>query len=304
MAALAPIFRTAVDHRQYVAVCLVNLPIVFDETGNARLEEKGSFEIAPSQPLTSAAPDAANGSPPATNGAPTRNGSPPATTGGAPATNGAPETNGRSFSPNGRTTEFNIDPVTRVAGALAFHTRLDHKRGVVTEAYSEAVQFRGYELILKGRNPLEAIDISSRACGVCGGVHSTCAAMALEMTFGVAPPPLAIVARNLAAGAEFIYDHCLHLFLLAGPDYSEAMVRRTSPSLWERAQRSAAPRGATHGLSTIADIMTGLNPLRGALYREALGATRSGREIVSLILGRYPHRIALAGSRQDLCQPR
>ncbi len=113
--------------------------------------------------------------------------------------------------------------------------------------------------------------------------------MALEMTFGVAPPPLAIAARNIAVGAEFMYDHCLHLFLIAGPDYSEAMVRRTSPSLWARAERIAAPRSAVHGLLTIGDIMTWLNPLRGALYREALAATRSGREIVSLILGKYPH---------------
>ncbi len=249
-------------------MCMANLPIVFDEAGKAWLEEAGSFAVSPSQLLVGAAAGAAtNGS------APSRNGR---SSGGAPAT-------------NGRTTEFNIDPVTRIAGALAFHTRLDHESGVITEAYSEAVQFRGYELILKGRNPLDAIDISSRACGVCGGVHSTCSAMALEMTFGVAPAPLAIAARNLAAGAEFMYDHCLHLFLLAGPDYSEAMVRRTSPSLWARAQRTAAPRCAVHGLSTVGEIMTGLNPLSGALYREALAATRSGREIVSLILGKYPH---------------
>ena len=83
--------------------------------------------------------------------------------------------------------DFHIDPVTRVAGALAFHARVDLKNGVITDAHSEAVMFRGYEVILRGRDPLEAIDISSRACGVCGGVHSVCAAMALEMTFGVAP---------------------------------------------------------------------------------------------------------------------
>ena len=245
-----------------------NLPIAFDAEGRAWLQETGTFSVAPSKARGTAPPASA-------------------TNGRASPSNGRPNGNAVATSP--RTAEFTIDPVTRIAGALAFHTRVDHEHGVVTEAHSEAVQFRGYELILKGRNPLEAIDISSRACGVCGGVHSTCAAMALEMAFGVAPPPLAIAARNLAAGAEFMYDHCLHLFLLAGPDYSEAMVRRTSPSLWARAQQAAAPRGAVHGLGTVADIMTGLNPLSGALYREALAATRSGREIVSLVLGKYPH---------------
>lgn len=235
-------------------MCLENLPIIFDEHGTARLGETGSFDVTASLPPRA--------------GATSRDADPPA---------------------DRRTRAFDIDPVTRIAGALAFHTRIDDERGVVTEAYSEAVQFRGYELILRGRNPVDAIDISSRACGVCGGVHSTCAAMALEMTFGVAPPPLAIVARNLAAAAEFVYDHCLHLFLLAGPDYSEAIVRRTDPSIWERAQRAASPRSGVHGLPTIAEIMTGLNPLTGALYREALVATRSGREIISLLLGKYPH---------------
>ena len=230
-------------------MCFTSLPIEFDGDGRARLDEDRDFVVPAGATATLAAPSAAGH----------------------------------------ETRELNLDPVTRVAGALAFHTTLDLTDGVVVDAHSEAVQFRGYELILQGRNPVEAIDISSRACGVCGGVHSTCAAMALEMVFGVAPPPLAIVARNLAAAAELFYDHCLHLFLLAGPDYSEAMVKATNPALWNRAERALAPGAAVHGMTTIGEIMSGLNPLSGALYTEALAVTRSGREIVSLLLGKYPH---------------
>lgn len=193
----------------------------------------------------------------------------------------------------GATKDFDIDPVTRVAGALAFHTEIDLTERVVVDARSIAVMFRGYELILRGRDPLEAIDISSRACGVCGGVHSTCSAMALEMISGVRPPPLAVVARNLAEAAELLYDHCLHLFLLAGPDYSEAMVRRTTPLLWKRAERTAAARASTHGFVTVGELMAAMNPLRGQLYLEALEVTRHGREVVSLIYGKYPHPSAV-----------
>lgn len=185
--------------------------------------------------------------------------------------------------------EFDIDPVTRVAGALSFHTVVDLEQRRVVEARTEATLFRGYEVILQGREPTDAIHISSRACGVCGGVHATCAAMALEMAFGIVPPPLAIVARNLGEGAELLYDHTLHLFLLAGPDYSEAIVSRTSPSLWARAQASEAARAGAHGLRTVADIMRGLSPLRGPLYLEALDISRAAREIASLMLGKYPH---------------
>lgn len=189
--------------------------------------------------------------------------------------------------------ELRIDPVTRVAGALAFHATVDPDRRVVTEAWSEAVLFRGYELILRDRHPLEALDITSRACGVCGGVHTTCAAMTLEMVFGLTPPPMVVVARGLAQAAELLYDHCMHLFLLAGPDYCEEVVRRTTPDLWARAARTAAPNAGVHGLRTIGEIMTGLTPLRGSLALEALEVTRSAREIISLIYGKYPHPSAV-----------
>jgi hydrogenase large subunit len=190
---------------------------------------------------------------------------------------------------NGRLREFNIDPVTRVAGMLSFHTVVDLDARRVADARTEATLFRGYEVILRGREPTEAIHISSRACGVCGGVHATCASMALEMAFGVVPPPLALIARNLGEAAELVYDHTLHLFLLAGPDYSEAVVRRTSPSLWARAEGARARGARVHGLRTIAELMRGLNPLSGDLYREALDVTRAAREIAALTLGKYPH---------------
>lgn len=145
---------------------------------------------------------------------------------------------------------FDIDPVTRVAGALSFHTIVDLAARRVVQAQTEASMFRGYEVILRGRDPLDAVHISSRACGVCGGVHAVCAALTFEMAFGVVPPPLAVVARNLAEAAQLLYDHSVHLFLLAGPDYSEAAVARTTPSLWDRAQRTPAADAGTHGLGT------------------------------------------------------
>jgi hydrogenase large subunit len=55
--------------------------------------------------------------------------------------------------------------------------------------------------------------------------------MAIEMAIGCVPPPLGILIRNIALALEFLYDHPLHLHLLAGPDYSAAMVGPTNPSL-------------------------------------------------------------------------
>ncbi len=179
---------------------------------------------------------------------------------------------------NGHIKSVDFDPVTRVAGALSFHSVVDLKAGRVLETNSMATQFRGYEIILKGRDPRDAAFISSRACGVCGGVHSSCSALAMEMAFPVAPPPLGIAVRNLMLALEFWYDNPLHLFLLAGPDYSQVIVQTTNPAIWERAQKTPAPHADVHGYRTVGDIMVDLNPLTGALYLAGLSMTRVARE--------------------------
>ncbi|MDQ3091687.1 MAG: nickel-dependent hydrogenase large subunit [Actinomycetota bacterium] len=190
---------------------------------------------------------------------------------------------------NGGLRRVDFDPVTRVAGALAFHTVVDLENREVLETASMATLFRGYEVILKGRDPRDAIFISSRACGVCGGVHATASALACEMAFGIQPPPMGIVARNLLLSIEYLYDHPIHLGLLAGPDFSEPAVRETNPEIWERAVDTRAPGRATHGYEFISQIMTDMTPLTGKLYLEGLHYTRVAREAYVLIGGKYPH---------------
>jgi hydrogenase large subunit len=188
-----------------------------------------------------------------------------------------------------RLRDWNIDPMTRVAGALAVHTVLDLENREAVEAHAQAMLFRGYEVILQGRDPRDAIDISSRACGVCGGVHATVSSLAIEQAFGICPPPLGVEVRNLGEVGEMFYDHPLHLGLLAGPDYSTSIVSVTNPELVTRAEQTRAPHADLHGYSTIKDIMDALNPLTGRIYLEALEWTRVGRKMCVLMYGKYPH---------------
>jgi len=190
---------------------------------------------------------------------------------------------------NGFIKNVDYDPVTRVAGALAFHSVVDLKERKVLSTNSMATLFRGYEVILKGRDPRDAAYISSRACGVCGGVHATTAALAIEMALGIKPPPLGIVMRNILLALEYLYDHPLHLFLLSGPDYSEQLVGETNPEIVEKAKTTVAKNKAKHGYDKIIDIMHDLNPLTGKLYVEALQMTRVAREAYVIIGGKYPH---------------
>ena len=199
----------------------------------------------------------------------------------------------RLVAANGHVREMNMDPVTRVAGAIAVNIAANLEDGTYLDARSQATLFRGYEVILMGRDPRDAIFVSSRACGVCGGVHAHCSAYAIEMAMGIETPPLGTVVRNLGEAAEMGYDNPLHLYLLAGPDYSEVVVKATNPEIWERAKSWRCPGEEHHGFRTMADLMSALNPLTGKLYREGLDFTRLAREMFVLLHGKYPHPQAI-----------
>jgi hydrogenase large subunit len=67
------------------------------------------------------------------------------------------------------------------------------------------------------------------------------------------------------------------------------MVRETNPSVLAKAELTAAPHSALHGLRTIADIMRALNPFKGSFYLEALQMSRLTREMFCLMEGRHVH---------------
>ena len=166
---------------------------------------------------------------------------------------------------------FTIDPLTRASNGLVINSFIDFDQRRVLDAYVENTQFCGLGLILKERQPSDAIQIACRVSGRSSGAHAIAATMALEMAGNIKPPPLALIARNLGSCGEMLSESARHLFLLAGPDYSEAAVSRTSLSIWGKAQVTRAPRFEIHELATIADIMRELNPMIGGLYLKPSG---------------------------------
>lgn len=67
-----------------------------------------------------------------------------------------------------------IDPITRVAGHLGLTATVDPNTGRVVnnQAYTYVTMFRGFEVFLRGRQPPDAVHITSRSCGVCGAAHA------------------------------------------------------------------------------------------------------------------------------------
>jgi hydrogenase large subunit len=261
-----------------------NLPIESDDDGTLRLIDGGTFDVREDpayRPSDDRIDDLTDGDGDGDDGPTERELRP----------NGAELADDRDAD---SVTDVNVDPVTRVAGSLAFHSKVDLDAKQVLEAHAQATLFRGYEIILEGRDPRDAIDLSSRACGVCGAVHSICSSQALEMALPVEPPPMGVWARNMGQAAAFLYDNSLHLHLLAGPDYSAAMMADTNPDLLATARETAAPHADVHGYETVGDIMAGLDPLEGDLYLSALEKTRDARQMASLMLGKYPHPSTIA----------
>jgi hydrogenase large subunit len=183
-----------------------------------------------------------------------------------------------------------IDPITRIEGHLALYADIDASAKRVREARTSTMMFRGFEVILRGRPPEDAIQITSRSCGVCGAAHANASTAANDAAAGVTPYPMGIALRALGyAFGEYLYDHPLILNLLEGPDYSELIVSKLTPSVWSAARETPAKYSNIHGYRTIADIMRDMNPVAGRIWQLTVKYQRESRRIGSLIYGRAPH---------------
>ena len=118
-------------------------------------------------------------------------------------------------------TTFKIDPVTRIEGHLAVDVTVDWVNNVqqIVDAKSNGTVFRGFEIILKGRDPRDAPHFTQRICGVCPISHGMAASKNLEDAFGILQPDNGRILRNLTLGANFLQSHILHFYHLAALDY-------------------------------------------------------------------------------------
>ena len=137
--------------------------------------------------------------------------------------------------------EMNWDPITRIVGSLGIFTKIDFENRQVAECHSTSSIFRGYSIFMKGKDPRDAHFITSRICGICGDNHATCATYAQNMAFGVRPPALGEWIVNLGEAAEYMFDHNIFQDNLVGVDFCEQMVKETNPSVFAKADKTAAP---------------------------------------------------------------
>lgn len=115
-----------------------------------------------------------------------------------------------------------IDPVTRIEGHLRVETEIES--GKVVDAKVSGTLWRGFELILQGRDPRDAGIITQRICGVCPAEHAHASVQNLDSAFGAEVPDNGRIIRNLVAGSNFIASHILHFYHLSALDYLDIMA--------------------------------------------------------------------------------
>jgi len=107
-------------------------------------------------------------------------------------------------------------PISRIEG----HARveIEVRNGEVLSTRFQAMEKRGFSLMVKGVPAEQMPVIVPRICGVCSTAHHVASVKALEDAFGVQPPPLAGTIRELLLLGQLIQNQATSLFVFTMPD--------------------------------------------------------------------------------------
>lgn len=173
-----------------------------------------------------------------------------------------------------------LSPLTRTNNSCAVEVDVENKQ--VVDARCSGIFFRGFELILKGRDPRDAGYLTQRICGICSSAHSLAASLALEDAAGIRPPRNGSILRNLIFGADFLQNHIRHLYLFSLVDFLECPQKGPFVPSYSTDKRLPAK-------------------VNEAMIRhlfESIEISRLAHDIVILLGGKapFPHGILAGGS--------
>ncbi|HOV26405.1 MAG TPA: nickel-dependent hydrogenase large subunit [Pseudobacteroides sp.] len=110
-----------------------------------------------------------------------------------------------------------INPVTRISGFMEIQADIENNQ--VVDAKTEGLLFRGFEKMLQGRSPFDAVYFTQRICGICSTAHSIASTLALEDAMGVVPSEQGRYLRDILHGCEFLQNHIRHFYQYTIPDF-------------------------------------------------------------------------------------
>ena len=172
-----------------------------------------------------------------------------------------------------------IGPFNRVEGDL--EVALEIVDGRVDAAFVSSPLYRGFEQILVGKVPADALVLVPRICGICSVAQSAAAAAALASLAGLAPAANGRLAANLTLATENLLDHLSHFYLFFMPDFARADYA---------------------GASWHAGAVERFKAMSGRAGRQFMAARHSFARLLGLLAGKWPHTLALqpGGSTRPL----
>ncbi|WP_238881851.1 nickel-dependent hydrogenase large subunit [Clostridium sp. YIM B02551] len=114
-------------------------------------------------------------------------------------------------------TTISINPITRISGFMEIEVKLENNK--VVDAKSSGLLFRGFEKMMIGKSPFDAIYFTERICGICSTAHAVASSLALEDAFNVSVNENDSMLRDIIHGMEFMQNHIRHFYLYTLPDF-------------------------------------------------------------------------------------
>lgn len=171
-------------------------------------------------------------------------------------------------------TVVEIDPITRVSGLLSIKAQIED--GKITNANSSGMQIRGFEKMLQGRPPLDAIRLTARTCGICSVSHTLASSMVLEMALGVKPDFNGELIRSMAHGFETLQNNLRQFYQFVVPDYVNISgVSPLYPNIPVEESDFRLPKD--------------INDRFISHYQDAIAYSRSAHKAQATIAGKAPH---------------
>ncbi|ADG06734.1 nickel-dependent hydrogenase large subunit [Kyrpidia tusciae] len=124
------------------------------------------------------------------------------------------------------------------------NVKVEIEGNTVVNAWTESTMFRGFEIILKGKDPQAGLIVTPRICGICGGSHLYKAAYALDTAWHTEVPPNATLIRNIAQAAETLQSIPRWFYALFAPRLTNNNYK--SASLYDEVVRRWDPFAGEH----------------------------------------------------------
>ena len=164
-----------------------------------------------------------------------------------------------------------LNPVTRISGFMEIEAMVED--GKIADAKTRGLMFRGFEMMLNGRSPMDAIYYTERICGICSTAHALASTLALEQAFGITPTEQGRYLRDFMHGCEFLQNHIRHFYQFTVPDFvklpQEYSLYRTDNTDF-RIPKEKNDRISGH-------------------YFDSLQISRSAHQLLAVFGGKAPH---------------